>query len=76
MTSKVNDKISISAPKDLSLGKQVEYEFHYNPDLLQGVPRSLSRDTLSLDAEALPFKVLIHGLGTNCLGSTKKESLT
>ena len=56
MTSKVNDKISISAPKDLSLGKQVEYEFHYNPDLLQGVPRSLSRDTLSLDAEALPFK--------------------
>lgn len=55
MTSKVNDKISISAPNDLSLGKQVEYEFHYNPDLLQGVPRSLSRDTLSLDAEALPF---------------------
>jgi len=55
MTSKVNDTISISAPEHLSLGKQVEYEFHYNPGLLQAVPRSLSRDTLSLDASALPF---------------------
>ncbi|MDO6565468.1 NADPH-dependent 7-cyano-7-deazaguanine reductase QueF [Alteromonas sp. 1_MG-2023] len=55
MTSKANDKISISAPSDLSLGKQVEYEFHYNPKLLQGVPRSLSRNTLSLNADSLPF---------------------
>ena len=37
------------------MGKQVEYEFHYNPDLLQGVPRSLSRDTLSLNPLNLPF---------------------
>nr|WP_283633750.1 NADPH-dependent 7-cyano-7-deazaguanine reductase QueF [Alteromonas macleodii] len=48
-------KITISAPDDLSLGKQVDYEFEYNPDLLQGVPRSLSRDTLSLAGFGLPF---------------------
>ena len=48
-------KITISAPDDLSLGKQVDYEFEYNPDLLQGVPRSLSRDTLSLAGSGLPF---------------------
>ena len=46
-------KITISAPDDLSLGKQVDYE--YNPDLLQGVPRSLSRDTLNLAGSGLPF---------------------
>ncbi|WP_334019314.1 NADPH-dependent 7-cyano-7-deazaguanine reductase QueF [Alteromonas sp. S015] len=48
-------KIVISAPDDLSLGKQVAYEFEYNPDLLQGVPRSLSRDTLNLASSVLPF---------------------
>ena len=48
-------KITISAPDDLSLGKQVDYEFEYNPDLLQGVPRSLSRDTLNLASSGLPF---------------------
>ncbi|WP_052234806.1 NADPH-dependent 7-cyano-7-deazaguanine reductase QueF [Alteromonas macleodii] len=48
-------KITISAPGDLSLGKQVDYEFEYNPDLLQGVPRSLSRDTLNLADSGLPF---------------------
>jgi 7-cyano-7-deazaguanine reductase len=48
-------KITISAPDDLSLGKQVDYEFEYNPDLLQGVPRSLSRDTLNLACSGLPF---------------------
>jgi 7-cyano-7-deazaguanine reductase len=48
-------KIEIATPDDLSLGKQVDYEFEYNPSLLQGVPRSLSRDTLSLDADELPF---------------------
>ncbi len=48
-------KITISAPDDLSLGKQVDYEFEYNPDLLQGVPRSLSRDTLNLSGSGLPF---------------------
>ena len=48
-------KITISAPDDLSLGKQVDYEFEYNPHLLQGVPRSLSRDTLNLAGSGLPF---------------------
>ncbi|AXT37754.1 NADPH-dependent 7-cyano-7-deazaguanine reductase QueF [Alteromonas sp. BL110] len=48
-------KIIISAPDDLSLGKQVDYEFEYNPSLLQGVPRSLSRDTLALADSQLPF---------------------
>ena len=49
------EKISIKAPNDLSLGKQVDYEFEYNPHLLQGVPRSLSRDTLDLPKDSLPF---------------------
>ena len=53
-TDNTFEKISIQAPDDLSLGKQVEYEYEYNPGLLQGVPRSLSRDTLSL-GESLPF---------------------
>ena len=48
-------KITISVPDDLSLGKQVDYEFEYNPGLLQGVPRSLSRDTLNLSGSGLPF---------------------
>lgn len=48
-------KIIINAPDDLSLGKQVDYEYEYNPSLLQGVPRSLSRDTLSLTGSELPF---------------------
>ncbi|CAI4155630.1 7-cyano-7-deazaguanine reductase [Alteromonas macleodii] len=48
-------KITITAPDDLSLGKQVDYEFEYNLGLLQGVPRSLSRDTLDLANSSLPF---------------------
>lgn len=54
-TNNTFEKISIQAPDDLSLGKQVEYEFKYNPTLLQGVPRSLSRDTLELKTAPLPF---------------------
>lgn len=54
-TDNLFEKISITAPDDLSLGKQVEYEFEYNPKLLQGVPRSLSRDTLNLPKNELPF---------------------
>ncbi|GEA05928.1 NADPH-dependent 7-cyano-7-deazaguanine reductase [Alteromonas sp. KUL42] len=54
-TDNLFEKISITAPDDLSLGKQVEYEFEYNPKLLQGVPRSLSRDTLNLPKDELPF---------------------
>lgn len=54
-TDKSPQKITITAPDDLSLGKQVDYEFEYNPGLLQGVPRSLSRDTLDLANSSLPF---------------------
>ena len=55
MTSKIHDKISISVPGHLSLGKQVEYEFNYNPKLLQGVPRSLGRNTIPFISNSLPF---------------------
>ncbi|MEW9797659.1 NADPH-dependent 7-cyano-7-deazaguanine reductase QueF [Alteromonas sp. CYL-A6] len=53
--SKISTPVSIQAPDNLTLGKTVTYEAHYNPALLQGVPRSLSRDTLSLSPTALPF---------------------
>lgn len=43
------------ALNDLSLGKITEYKCHYDPSLLQGVPRSLNRDELELSANALPF---------------------
>lgn len=39
----------------LTLGKNTEYTSEYNPELLQGVPRSLNRDDLSLDQQQLPF---------------------
>jgi 7-cyano-7-deazaguanine reductase len=39
----------------LTLGKSTEYCSEYNPDLLQGVPRSLNRDDLALDQSNLPF---------------------
>lgn len=38
----------------LSLGKKVEYAQEYDNSLLQGVPRSLSRDSIKLPAQ-LPF---------------------
>ncbi|GAA3536282.1 NADPH-dependent 7-cyano-7-deazaguanine reductase QueF [Zobellella aerophila] len=40
---------------DLPLGKQSGYVCEYDASLLQPVPRSLNRDDLGLDAEALPF---------------------
>lgn len=52
--SEKSASIRIQAPDDLTLGKTVHYEEYYNPALLQGVPRSLSRNTLSLTS-ALPF---------------------
>ncbi len=52
----MTNPISFQVPSDLTLGKTVEYESQYNPSLLQGVPRSLSRDTISLSADALPFQ--------------------
>ncbi|MBG5950808.1 NADPH-dependent 7-cyano-7-deazaguanine reductase QueF [Proteus terrae] len=39
----------------LSLGKETQYHDQYDAELLQGVPRSLNRDSLSLTAENLPF---------------------
>lgn len=39
----------------LSLGKETQYHSQYNAELLQGVPRRLNRDSLSLSAENLPF---------------------
>ncbi|GEA13468.1 NADPH-dependent 7-cyano-7-deazaguanine reductase QueF [Alteromonas sp. KUL49] len=48
---------STSLPDQLTLGKQVEYEYEYNPRLLQPVPRTLGRDAISLDSDApLPFQ--------------------
>lgn len=45
---------TFTIPDNLTLGKTVSYIETYTPDLLQGVPRSLSRDTLAL-GDALPF---------------------
>ncbi|QNH65159.1 NADPH-dependent 7-cyano-7-deazaguanine reductase QueF [Proteus vulgaris] len=39
----------------LSLGKETQYHDQYDAGLLQGVPRSLNRDSLSLTAENLSF---------------------
>ena len=44
-----------SALNNLTLGKATEYKCHYDKSLLQGVPRSLNRDELTLAADALPF---------------------
>lgn len=46
---------SHTLPENLSLGQAVEYEAHYKPELLQGVPRSLSRQQQSIDEQNLPF---------------------
>jgi 7-cyano-7-deazaguanine reductase len=40
---------------NLTLGKTTTYSGKYNPDLLQGVPRSLNRDDLALSEHNLPF---------------------
>ncbi len=39
----------------LTLGKTTDYRDVYDASLLQGVPRSLNRDPLGLNADALPF---------------------
>ncbi|GAA6206447.1 NADPH-dependent 7-cyano-7-deazaguanine reductase QueF [Thalassotalea sp. SU-HH00458] len=39
----------------LTLGKTTQYISHYQPSLLQGVPRSLNREALNLTPEDLPF---------------------
>lgn len=40
---------------NLSLGKVTDYISHYNPSLLQPVPRSLNREELNIKADNLPF---------------------
>lgn len=40
---------------NLTLGKTTDYCSQYNAKLLQGVPRSLNRDGLGLNAKNLPF---------------------
>jgi len=43
--------------EDSALGKKTEYLSNYSPELLQAVPRSLNRDTLS-SSDGVPFKGL------------------
>lgn len=43
------------ALKNLSLGKMSDYKSSYDAHLLQGVPRSLNRNELKLNAAHLPF---------------------
>jgi 7-cyano-7-deazaguanine reductase len=52
MTAKYNDSDLL---KNLTLGKSTGYVSEYQPELLQGVPRSLNRDDLDL-GKHLPFK--------------------
>lgn len=57
MTQNLSATPSTALPDQLTLGKQVEYEYEYNPKLLQPVPRKLGRDAISLDTDApLPFQ--------------------
>ncbi len=44
-----------AALQNLSLGQVTEYKCEYDSSLLQGVPRSLNRDELKLNANNLPF---------------------
>lgn len=43
------------ALKSLTLGKQTAYQDHYDPTLLQAVPRAMNRDPMGLKADSLPF---------------------
>ncbi|NTS78268.1 NADPH-dependent 7-cyano-7-deazaguanine reductase QueF [Catenovulum sp. SM1970] len=54
--SEKTDKNIEAQLTELTLGKETEYSSSYQPDLLQLVPRSLTRQTLGLDlASPLPF---------------------
>src|SRR5690554_865090 len=48
--SETNDALNA-----LQLGKATEYPEHYNPALLQPVPRALNREPLGIHAAELPF---------------------
>lgn len=39
----------------LTLGKETPYQDHYDPSLLQAVPRSLNRQQINIDSNVLPF---------------------
>lgn len=54
--NKQSNSTPFATPEGLTLGQSVTYEAHYNPALLQGVPRSLNRDSIGLTAENLPFQ--------------------
>ena len=55
MTKQSSNKNQIQSDiSHLTLGKSVEYATTYNPELLQAVPRSLSRKEIGL-TDALPF---------------------
>ncbi|GLQ32293.1 NADPH-dependent 7-cyano-7-deazaguanine reductase QueF [Litoribrevibacter albus] len=41
---------------DSSLGKDVEYEFNYNPELLFPIRRQEGRDRVGIDSQHLPFE--------------------
>ncbi|QOL24538.1 NADPH-dependent 7-cyano-7-deazaguanine reductase QueF [Thalassotalea sp. LPB0316] len=43
------------ALEGLTLGKSTDYASEYNPNLLQGVPRSLNREQINLSGQSLPF---------------------
>lgn len=54
MTEHAN-KPELSLPTHLTLGQSVDYIEQYTPELLQSVPRSLSRDQIGV-AHPLPFQ--------------------
>ncbi|PIJ49051.1 NADPH-dependent 7-cyano-7-deazaguanine reductase QueF [Erwinia sp. OLTSP20] len=43
------------ALENLTLGKPTAYQDHYDPTLLQAVPRAMKRDPLGIQALSLPF---------------------
>ncbi|MCP4524885.1 MAG: NADPH-dependent 7-cyano-7-deazaguanine reductase QueF [Aestuariibacter sp.] len=55
MTELSKQKKELSLPTHLTLGQSVDYIEQYTPDLLQSVPRSLSRDQIGVTAP-LPFE--------------------
>jgi 7-cyano-7-deazaguanine reductase len=52
--TKITSPIPASLSASLTLGKAVGYKENYSPELLQGVPRSLTRDELGI-TDNLPF---------------------
>jgi len=51
----MKEYINASALENLTLGKTTTYKSTYDASLLQGVPRSLNRDSLDIDKSELPF---------------------